>query len=410
MNTIEKLTNIEGKKILVRVDFNVPLKGDQIRDDNRIVQALPTIKYLLEKGASLVLMSHLGKIKWGKVDDAEIEAEKKKNNMEFVYPCLKELLAGYNVKFVNATHGEELKNAIAGLKEKEVLLVQNTRYEKGESKNNPELSKEWASYVDGFVMDAFGSAHRAHASTYGVPEALKAEGKPVALGFLMEKEVKNLGACVSGDTHPYIAILGGFKVSDKIKVIESLLKKCDKILIGGAMTYTFKKALGMNIGNSPYEEDQLDYARKCYASGKIVLPVDCKCANDFDNPTEIKVVDTNIEEGVTNVEIPDGFEGLDVGPKSIEKYKKEIAKAKLIFWNGPVGVFEKPEYQAGTRAICEAITANKDCFSVIGGGDSAAAAKEFGYADKFSHVSTGGGASLEMIENDGHLPGIDVIG
>lgn len=355
-------------------------------------------------------MSHLGKIKWGKVDDAEIEAEKKKNNMEFVYPCLKELLAGYNVKFVNATHGEELKNAIAGLKEKEVLLVQNTRYEKGESKNNPELSKEWASYVDGFVMDAFGSAHRAHASTYGVPEALKAEGKPVALGFLMEKEVKNLGACVSGDTHPYIAILGGFKVSDKIKVIESLLKKCDKILIGGAMTYTFKKALGMNIGNSPYEEDQLDYARKCYASGKIVLPVDCKCANDFDNPTEIKVVDTNIEEGVTNVEIPDGFEGLDVGPKSIEKYKKEIAKAKLIFWNGPVGVFEKPEYQAGTRAICEAITANKDCFSVIGGGDSAAAAKEFGYADKFSHVSTGGGASLEMIENDGHLPGIDVIG
>lgn len=410
MNTIEKLTNIEGKKILVRVDFNVPLKGDQIRDDNRIVQALPTIKYLLEKGASLVLMSHLGKIKWGKVDDAEIEAEKKKNNMEFVYPCLKELLAGYNVKFVNATHGEELKNAIAGLKEKEVLLVQNTRYEKGESKNNPELSKEWASYVDGFVMDAFGSAHRAHASTYGVPEALKAEGKPVALGFLMEKEVKNLGACVSGGIHPYIAILGGFKVSDKIKVIESLLKKCDKILIGGAMTYTFKKALGMNIGNSPYEEDQLDYARKCYASGKIVLPVDCKCANDFDNPTEIKVVDTNIEEGVTNVEIPDGFEGLDVGPKSIEKYKKEIAKAKLIFWNGPVGVFEKPEYQAGTRAICEAITANKDCFSVIGGGDSAAAAKEFGYADKFSHVSTGGGASLEMIENDGHLPGIDVIG
>ncbi len=410
MNTIEKLTNIEGKKILVRVDFNVPLKGDQIRDDNRIVQALPTIKYLLEKGASLVLMSHLGKIKWGKVDDAEIEAEKKKNNMEFVYPRLKELLAGYNVKFVNATHGEELKNAIAGLKEKEVLLVQNTRYEKGESKNNPELSKEWASYVDGFVMDAFGSAHRAHASTYGVPEALKAEGKPVALGFLMEKEVKNLGACVSGDVHPYIAILGGFKVSDKIKVIESLLKKCDKILIGGAMTYTFKKALGMNIGNSPYEEDQLDYARKCYASGKIVLPVDCKCANDFDNPTEIKVVDTNIEEGVKNVEIPDGFEGLDVGPKSIEKYKKEIAKAKLIFWNGPVGVFEKPEYQAGTRAICEAITANKDCFSVIGGGDSAAAAKEFGYADKFSHVSTGGGASLEMIENDGHLPGIDVIG
>ena len=412
MNTIENLPNIEGKKILVRVDFNVPLKGEAIRDDNRIVAALPTIKYLLSKGASLVLMSHLGKIKWGKVDDAEIEAEKAKNNMKYVYPRLKELLDGYTVKFVDATHGDELKNAIASLGNKEVLLVQNTRYEKGESKNDAVLSKEWASYVDGFVMDAFGSAHRAHASTYGVPEVLKAEGKPVALGYLMEKEVKNLGACVAPQEsqRPYIAILGGFKVSDKIKVIESLLKKCDKILIGGAMTYTFKKALGMSVGTSPVEDDQLDYARKCYATGKIVLPVDCKCANDFDNPTEVKTVDTNIEEGATNVCIPDGFEGLDVGPKSIKLYKREIAKAKLIFWNGPVGVFEKEEYQAGTKAVCEAVTTNKGCFSVIGGGDSAAAAKEFGYADKFSHVSTGGGASLEMIENDGHLPGIDVIG
>ncbi len=405
MNTIDNLTNIDGKKILVRVDFNVPLKGTEVRDDNRVVQALPTIKALLEKGAALVLMSHLGKIKWGKVDDAEIAKQKEKNNMEFVLPVLQKHLAGYTVKFCKATSGDELKTAIEGLKAKEVLLVQNTRYEKGESKNNPELAKEWASYVDGFVMDAFGSAHRAHASTYGVPEVLKAEGKPVALGYLMEKEVKNLGACVSGSEHPYIAILGGFKVSDKIKVIDALLGKCDKILIGGAMAYTFLKALGKDIGNSPCETDQLEYAKKCYESGKIVLPVDNVIANGFDNYDEdsIRVID-NLEA------IPADCEGLDIGPKSIELFAKEIASAKLIFWNGPMGVFEDKNFQKGTIGVCEAITNNKNAFSVIGGGDSAAAAKQFGFATKFSHVSTGGGASLEMIENDGHLPGIDIIG
>jgi len=406
MNTIEHLPDIKGKRMLVRVDFNVPLKGEEIRDDNRIRAALPTINALLDKGAKVVLMSHLGKIKWGKVDDEEIANEKKKNNMEYVYPRLKELLPHNNVKFVNATHGEELKNAIDSLKEKEVLLVQNTRYEKGESKNDKALSEEWASYVDGFVMDAFGSAHRAHASTYGVPEILKEEGKPVALGYLMEKEVNNLGACVRADKHPYVAILGGFKVSDKIKVIESLLKKCDKILIGGAMAYTFQKALGMNVGTSPFEADQLDYAKKCLESGKIVLPVDTICANNFDNPTVIKTV----ECGTNDKGIPEGFEGLDVGPKTVELYRNVIKTAKLIFWNGPVGVFEKKEFQNGTIEVCKAISENRDAFSVIGGGDSAAAAKEFGYADKFSHVSTGGGASLEIIENDGHLPGIDVIG
>ena len=401
MNTIEKMNIFEGMKLLVRVDFNVPLKGSEVRDDNRVVAALPTIKYLLSKGAALVLMSHLGKIKWGKATDEEIEQQKAKNNMEFVCPVLAKHLQGVNVKFCGATRGEELAKAVASLKAGEVLLVQNTRYEKGESKNNPELSAEWAGLVDGFVMDAFGSAHRAHASTYGVPEVLKNAGKPVALGYLMEKEVSNLGACVKGDVHPYLAILGGFKVSDKIKVIDSLLKKCDKILIGGAMAYTFKKALGEQIGTSPCEEDQLDYARKCYESGKILLPVDSVVANDFENPTEVKTV-----EG----DIPEGFEGLDIGPKTREIYAAEIAKAKLIFWNGPAGVFEKEAYQAGTKAICQAITENKGAFSVIGGGDSAAAAKEFGYASKFSHVSTGGGASLEMIENDGHLPGIDIIG
>lgn len=404
MNTIDNLKGLNGKKILVRVDFNVPLKGSEVRDDNRVVAALPTIKKLLSEGAALVLMSHLGKIKWGKVDDAEIAKEKEKNNMEFVYPVLAKHLEGVTVKFVKATSGEELKEAIAGLKAGEVLLVQNTRYEKGESKNDAKLSAEWASYVDGFVMDAFGSAHRAHASTYGVPEILKKEGKPVALGYLMEKEVKNLGACVKGDVHPYIAILGGFKVSDKIKVIDSLLKKCDKILIGGAMAYTFLKALGNKIGNCPVEDDQLDYAKKCYESGKILLPVDNVIADGFDdyNPDNIKTINNDV--------IPDGYQGLDIGPKTVELYRNEIAKAKLIFWNGPMGVFEDEHFQKGTIEVCKAITDNTEAFSVIGGGDSAAAAKQFGYAKKFSHVSTGGGASLEMIENDGHLPGIDVIG
>lgn len=404
MNTIDNLKGLNGKKILVRVDFNVPLKRSEVRDDNRVVAALPTIKKLLSEGAALVLMSHLGKIKWGKVDDAEIAKEKEKNNMEFVYPVLAKHLEGVTVKFVKATSGEELKEAIAGLKAGEVLLVQNTRYEKGESKNDAKLSAEWASYVDGFVMDAFGSAHRAHASTYGVPEILKKEGKPVALGYLMEKEVKNLGACVKGDVHPYIAILGGFKVSDKIKVIDSLLKKCDKILIGGAMAYTFLKALGNKIGNCPVEDDQLDYAKKCYESGKILLPVDNVIADGFDNynPDNIKTINNDV--------IPEGYQGLDIGPKTIELYRNEIAKAKLIFWNGPMGVFEDEHFQKGTIEVCKAITDNTEAFSVIGGGDSAAAAKQFGYAKKFSHVSTGGGASLEMIENDGHLPGIDVIG
>lgn len=401
MHTIKELGDLTGKKVMVRVDFNVPLKGTEIRDDNRVVSALPTIKELLKKHARVVLFSHLGKIKWGKVSDEEIEAQKAKNNMAYVYPRLKELLAPVNVYFTEFTQGEGLKKAIDELKDGEVLLVQNTRYEKGESKNDPALSKDWASNFDAFVMDAFGSAHRAHASTFGVPELLKKEGKPCALGFLMEKEVANLSKCVEANEHPYIAVLGGFKVSDKIKVIDSLLKKCDKILIGGAMSYTFLKALGKNIGTSPCEEDQLEYAKKCYESGKILLPVDTVCADAFENYTVIETVDSG--------NIPDGFEGLDCGPKTVELYSKELAKAKIVFWNGPMGVFENKDFVNGTIGICKAITENKDCFSVIGGGDSAAAAKQFGYVNQFSHVSTGGGASLEMIENDGHLPGIDVI-
>ena len=259
--------------------------------------------------------------------------------------------------------------------------------------------------ADVYVMDAFGSAHRAHASTYGVPEILKKEGKPVAMGYLVEKEVKNLNRCVFVDEkdRPYVAILGGLKVSDKIKVIDSLLKKCDKILIGGAMAYTFLKALGKNIGTSPCELDQLDYARKCYegSRGRIILPCDSVVTDKFEGWTEKFVTDGN--------NIPDGFEGMDIGPKTIDHFTKELSNAKMIFWNGPMGVFEQTDFQAGTRAICEAIAKLNNCFSVCGGGDSAAAIKEFGYTDKFSHVSTGGGASLEMIENDGKLPGIAIL-
>lgn len=403
MLTVRDLKDIKGKVIIVRVDFNVPQKDGVIRDNNRIVAALPTIQDLTNKGARVVLLSHLGKVKHKEAPEV-VEAQKKKNNLAIAAPALADLL-GKPVAFCPETRGAKLKEMVAALKDGDVLLVQNTRYEKGEEKNDAELSKEWASLADGYVMDAFGSAHRAHASTYGIPSILKAEGKPVAMGYLVEKEVSNLTRCVEvADTdRPYVAILGGFKVSDKIKVIDSLLKKCDKILIGGAMAYTFAKALGYSIGTSPCEDDQLDYARKCYeeSRGRIVLPIDSKCADAFENWTTVTTTNDR--------NIPEGCEGMDIGPKTIELFTNEIKKAKMIFWNGPMGVFEQSEFTTGTVAVCEAIASLKNAFTVCGGGDSAAAVKQFGYKDKFSHVSTGGGASLEMIENDGHLPGIDIL-
>ena len=329
---------------------------------------------------------------------------KKKNSLAPVAVRLSELI-GSKVAFSEATRGEKLESMVNALKDGQILLVQNTRYEKGEEKNDSELSKDWAKLADVFVMDAFGSAHRAHASTYGIPAILKNEGKEVAIGYLVEKEVANLSRCVNVKTsdRPYVAILGGFKVSDKIKVIDSLLKKCDKILIGGAMAYTFAKALGKSIGTSPCEDDQLEYAKKCLteAKGRILLPVDSVATNGFENWTK-KIL---CEDG----NIPDGFEGMDIGPKTAKLYQDEILKAKMVFWNGPMGVFEQKEFAKGTIAICEAIAKVPHSFTVCGGGDSAAAVAEFGFKDKFSHVSTGGGASLEMIENDGHLPGIDVL-
>ncbi|MFA5283524.1 MAG: phosphoglycerate kinase [Bacilli bacterium] len=403
MKTVEQLKDLKGKRVLVRVDFNVPLKDGKIRDDNRIVAALPTIQYLVIKGARVILMSHLGKIKYKEAPQV-VEEMKKQNSLAPVADRLSNLI-GQKVVFSEVTRGEKLESLVASLKNGQVLLVQNTRYEEGEEKNNPELSKSWANLADVFVMDAFGSAHRAHASTYGVPEILKAEGKDVAVGYLVEKEVKNLIRCVNvaKTDRPYIAILGGFKVSDKIKVIDSLLKKCDKILIGGAMAYTFAKALGKSIGTSPCEDDQLEYAKKCLkdAEGRIILPIDAVATNGFENWTE-KIV-------CVDGSIPAGFEGMDIGPKTAKLYQSEILKAKMVFWNGPMGVFEQKEFAKGTIAICEAVAKIPNSFTVCGGGDSAAAVSEFGFKDKFSHVSTGGGASLEMIENNGHLPGIDVL-
>ncbi len=402
MLTVDQLKNLKGKVVIVRVDFNVPLKDGKVRDDNRVRAALPTIQKLLSEGARVVLLSHLGKVKHKEAPEV-VEAQKAKNNMEIVVPTLASLL-GKEVAFSKETRGEKFEAAVKALKDGEVLLVQNTRYEKGEEKNDPELSKAWAKVADAYVMDAFGSAHRAHASTYGIPELLKAEGKPVACGYLVEKEIANLMRCVDvkAEDRPYVAILGGLKVSDKIKVIDSLLKKCDKILIGGAMAYTFKKALGFETGTSPVEDDQLDYARNCLkeANGKIVLPVDSVVTDAFEGWTKKEVVKDNV---------PANYQGMDIGPETEKLFASEIAKAKMVFWNGPMGVFEQKDFASGTISICKAVASLKNCFSVCGGGDSAAAIKEFGYKESFSHVSTGGGASLEMIENDGHLPGVDIL-
>ena len=389
-----KDVDLKGKKVLVRVDFNVPVKDGVITNDNRITAALPTIKYIIEHGGRAVLFSHLGRVKE--------EADKKGKSLAPVAADLAKKL-GQEVVFPGVTRGEQLEAAINALKNGEVLLVENTRFEdvdgKKESKNDPELGKYWASLGDGiFVNDAFGTAHRAHASNVGISANVD---KAVA-GFLLENEIAYIQEAVDNPVRPFIAILGGSKVSDKIGVIENLLKKADKVLIGGGMTYTFLKAQGIEIGDSLVEEDKLDIAKDLLAkaNGKLILPVDSKEANAFADYTEVK--DT---EGAA---VDPGFLGLDIGPKSIAKFDDELTGAKTVVWNGPMGVFENPDFQPGTIGVMDAIVKQPGVKSIIGGGDSAAAAINLGRADKFSWISTGGGASMELLEGK-VLPGLAAL-
>ena len=379
--------DLNNKKVLVRCDFNVPLKDGEISDDNRIKQALPTIKYLLDNNAKIVLCSHLGKVK--------TEEDKVDKSLRVVAQRLKELL-NQEILFIDKTCGSELEKAVSNLKEKEIILFENTRFEKGETKNDVELSKYWASLFDLFVSDAFGSVHRAHASTVGVANHLDS-----AVGLLIEKELKYLSEALSNPQRPLIAILGGAKVSDKINVIDNLLKIADKVIIGGGMSYTFLKAQGYEVGKSLVELDKVELAKEYLekANGKLILPVDSICASEFSNDAKIIECD--------NDSIPSDMMGLDIGSKTIKLYENEIKKAKTIIWNGPMGVFEMSNFANGTIGLCKAI-ANSDAISIIGGGDSAAAAISLGYADKFTHISTGGGASLEYMEGK-KLPGIEAI-
>ena len=390
-----KDVELKGKKVLVRVDFNVPVKDGVITNDNRITAALPTIKYILEQGGRAILFSHLGRVKE--------EADKEGKSLAPVAADLAAKL-GQEVTFLpGVTRGAELEAAVNALEDGQVLLVENTRYEdvdgKKESKNDPELGKYWASLGDGiFVNDAFGTAHRAHASNVGISANVE---KAVA-GFLLENEIAYIQEAVEAPERPFVAILGGSKVSDKIGVIENLLEKADKVLIGGGMTYTFYKAQGIEIGNSLVEEDKLDVAKALLekANGKLILPVDSKEANAFADYTEVK--DTESEA------VDPGFLGLDIGPKSIAKFDEALTGAKTVVWNGPMGVFENPDFQAGTIGVMDAIVKQPGVKSIIGGGDSAAAAINLGRADKFSWISTGGGASMELLEGK-VLPGLAAL-
>ncbi|KGB49745.1 phosphoglycerate kinase [Leuconostoc mesenteroides P45] len=392
---------LSGKKVLMRVDFNVPIKAGVIGNDNRIVAALPTIKYVLENNGRAILFSHLGRIK--------SEDDKKELSLAPVAARLGELL-GKDVKFVPQTRGKELESAINALQDGEVLMVENTRFEdvvdgevvKNESKNNPELGKYWASLGDDlFINDAFGTAHRAHASNVGIASNVS----QAAAGFLMEKEIKFLGDAVANPVRPFVAIIGGAKVSDKIEIVKSLLNKADKVIVGGGMAYTFDAAKGNKIGNSLFEADKVELAKQLMAEAgdKLVLPIDSIAADAFSNDAKTEVVDA--EAG-----IPDGYMGLDIGPKSVKLLQDTLSDAKTVVWNGPMGVFEMSNFAKGTLAIGEElvkVTENGGT-TIVGGGDSTAAVQQLGVADKLTHISTGGGASLEYLEGK-ELPGIASI-
>ena len=382
--------DVNGKKVLMRVDFNVPLDGSTITDDRRIVQAIPTIKSVLDRGGRLILMSHLGRPKGGPEPKYSLK------------PCADHLakLLGKPVGFAGDCIGPDVEKSVAAMNDGDVLLLENLRFHKEEEKNDPHFAKQLAKLGDVYVNDAFGTAHREHASTFGAAQAM--QGKPRVIGFLIQKELKFLGDAVSKPARPFVAILGGAKVSDKIQVIESLLGKADTLLVGGAMAYTFFLAQGKKVGKSLVEADQVELARSLIAKagGKLKLPVDTVIAETIDSPGG-SVVEGNI---------PDGMAGFDIGPKTREAYKAEIAKAKTIVWNGPMGVFEKAPFAAGTKAIAEAVAAvtAKGAVTIIGGGDSAAAIEDLGLSSKVSHVSTGGGASLEFLEN-GHFSTLDIL-
>ena len=382
--------NVKGQKVLVRCDFNVPLQDGKITDENRLVAALPTIKKLVADGGKIILCSHLGKPKGEPKPELSLAPVAKR---------LTELL-GQEVKFVPSpvVVDDTVKAAVADMKDGEIILLENTRYRAEETKNGDEFSKELASLCDVFVNDAFGTAHRAHCSNVGVTKYVDT----AVVGYLMQKEIDFLGNAVENPERPFVAILGGAKVSSKISVIENLLEKVDTLIIGGGMAYTFMKAKGGSIGTSLVEDDKLDLAKEYLekAGDKLVLPVDNVCADAFSEEANTQVCKSG--------EIPEGWMGLDIGPASVELFKETLAGAKTVVWNGPMGVFEMKKFAKGTELVCQAISELPDAITVIGGGDSAAAAKQLGYADKFSHVSTGGGASLEYMEGK-TLPGIAII-
>jgi phosphoglycerate kinase len=379
--------DVNGKKVFCRVDFNVPMKDGSVTDDTRIRAALPTIQYLTERGAKVILASHLGRPKGQVVEELRLDA---------VAERLSQLL-NVEVLKTDTAIGDEVHEAIGQLSEGGILLLENVRFYPGEEKNDLELAKEFANLADIYVNDAFGAAHRAHASTAGIAQYI-----PAVAGLLMEKELDVLGRALSTPERPFTAIIGGAKVKDKIDVIDNLLDKVDNLIIGGGLAYTFIKARGYEVGNSLLEEDKIDTAlrfiKKAEENGvKLLMSEDVIAADDFSNDANIKVVD--IEN------IPSDYEGLDIGPKTIEKYEKVIENSKLVIWNGPMGVFEMESFANGTRAVANALANATNTYTVIGGGDSAAAVEKFNVADKMDHISTGGGASLEFMEGK-ELPGV----
>lgn len=382
-----KDVDVKGKRVFCRVDFNVPMKNGQVSDETRIRAALPTIQYLVDQGAKVLLASHLGRPKGQAVEELRLTPVAKR---------LSELL-GKDVKKTDEAYGDSVKSEIDSMNEGDVLLLENVRFYPGEEKNDPELAKAFAELADVYVNDAFGAAHRAHASTEGIAKYI-----PAVSGFLMEKELDVLGKALSNPERPFTAIIGGAKVKDKIGVIDNLLEKVDNLIIGGGLAYTFVKAQGHEIGKSLLEEDKIELAKSFMEKAKtkgvnLYIPVDAIVADDFSADANTKVV--AIEE------IPADWEALDIGPKTAETYRDVIQKSKLVIWNGPMGVFEIDKFAQGTKAVAQALADANDTYSVIGGGDSAAAVEKFGLAEKMSHISTGGGASLEFMEGK-QLPGV----